>query len=87
MILFPAILRGNYGVQGPIQVMEMEHESAGEALRLLRAFTNDYTAPAHACRTYRALYEGLQELEADLHLHIHLENNILFRRVQLMKVA
>jgi regulator of cell morphogenesis and NO signaling len=87
IILFPAILRGQFNVNGPIQVMEMEHESAGEALRLLRAMTNGYTAPAHACRTYRALFEGLAELEADLHLHIHLENNILFPRVQSMKAA
>jgi regulator of cell morphogenesis and NO signaling len=82
LVLFPAILRGEYGVSGPIRVMEMEHESAGEALRLLRSFTNNYTVPEHACRTYRALFEGLQELEADLHIHIHLENNILFPRVQ-----
>jgi regulator of cell morphogenesis and NO signaling len=85
IILFPAILRGNYAVSGPIHVMELEHESAGEALRLLRSFTNDYTVPEHACRTYRALFEGLQELEADLHVHIHLENNILFPRVQQLR--
>ena len=73
--------------EGPLGVMEHEHENAGEALRLLRASTNGYTAPEHACRTYRALYQALEELEADLHMHIHLENNILHARVRAMAAA
>ena len=73
--------------EGPISVMEHEHENAGEALRLLRESTNGYTAPEHACRTYRALFQALEELEADLHMHIHLENNILHARVRAMAAA
>ncbi len=65
-------------VSNPIRCMESEHESAGQALAELRRITSGYTPPAHACATYRALYAGLEELERDLHLHIHLENNILF---------
>jgi regulator of cell morphogenesis and NO signaling len=65
-------------VGGPIQVMEMEHESAGNALRQLRQISSDYQPPEDACNTYRALLDGLKTLEADLHEHIHLENNILF---------
>jgi len=42
--------------------------------------TGGFHPPPHACDTYRALYAGLQELERDLHQHIHLENNILFPR-------
>jgi regulator of cell morphogenesis and NO signaling len=72
---------------GPLSVMEHEHENAGEALRQLRESTNGYTAPEHACRTYRALFEALAELEADLHMHIHLENNILHARVRAMAAA
>lgn len=67
-------------VDGPISVMEMEHESAGEALRQMRQVTSDYQVPADGCTTYRALLGGLKEMEADLHQHIHLENNILFPR-------
>ena len=65
-------------VHNPIGVMEHEHESAGNALREMRRWTADYTVPADGCQIYRALFEGLQTLEADLHEHIHLENNILF---------
>jgi regulator of cell morphogenesis and NO signaling len=65
-------------VGGPIQVMEMEHESAGNALRELRRISADYRPPEDACNTYRALLDGLKTLESDLHQHIHLENNILF---------
>lgn len=65
-------------VNNPIQVMEHEHDSAGAALRRMRELTSGFQPPGDACTTYRALLSGLQELEADLHLHIHKENNILF---------
>jgi regulator of cell morphogenesis and NO signaling len=67
-------------VNNPIRVMEYEHDSAAAALREMRRITGDYSPPPDACATYRALFDGLQALEADLHLHIHLENNILFPR-------
>lgn len=67
-------------VQNPIVQMECEHENAGGALEELRQLTDDYTLPDDACPSFAALYEGLQQLEADLHNHIHLENNILFPR-------
>lgn len=67
-------------IANPIAVMEKEHVNAGGALVDLRALTHDYQLPAYACTTVRALYAGLQALEADLHVHIHLENNILFPR-------
>ena len=72
-------------VRNPIRVMEMEHDSAGEALVEMRAITSDYTPPEDACATFRALYAGLEEMEADLHRHIHLENNILFPRAALLE--
>jgi regulator of cell morphogenesis and NO signaling len=80
-ILFPMILagRGPY-VSGPVQVMEMEHEEHGANLARTRSLTHDFALPADACPTWRALYLRLQELEADLMDHIHLENNILFPR-------
>lgn len=67
-------------VANPIRVMEMEHDSAGDALARMRKLTDGYTPPADACNGYRALLAGLAELEQDLHLHIHKENNILFPR-------
>lgn len=80
-ILFPMIQAGKGGMaEGPISVMEHEHESAGSALAHLRAITNDYEVPEGACNTWRALWHGLAALEEALHQHIHLENNILFPR-------
>lgn len=67
-------------LQNPIAVMEDEHDSAGRALRRLRDLTGGYTPPHDACNTYRAWLDGLAELEADLHEHIHKENDILFPR-------
>ncbi len=72
-------------VQNPIKMMVMEHDSAGEILRELRSITSDYKAPEDACTSYRTLYTGLMEFEADLHQHIHLENNILFPRAIAME--
>jgi len=66
--------------RNPIRQMEHEHESAGQALAQLREVTRDYSPPADACPTFAAMYEELQRMEADLHQHIHLENNILFPR-------
>ena len=65
-------------VKNPLRVMFLEHDSAGAALGRIRSLTNTYTPPEDACATFRAFYWGLAELEHDLHLHIHLENNILF---------
>ena len=67
-------------VQNPIHMMTTEHDSAGEALRQMRSLSSDYAPPADACVSYQTLYRALADLEADLHQHIHLENNILFPR-------
>jgi regulator of cell morphogenesis and NO signaling len=69
-------------VANPIHMMEDEHESAGRALAQVRAITGNFEVPDYACVTYRALMNGLAELETDLHMHIHLENNILFPRAE-----
>jgi regulator of cell morphogenesis and NO signaling len=65
-------------IENPIRQMMLEHDHAGVVLADIRRLTGNYRLPADACQTFAALYEGLQALEADLHEHIHLENNILF---------
>ena len=81
VILFPTIARrAGAHVAGPVSVMELEHEHHKGDLQTIRALTHDLTPPAEACTTWRALYTGLQQLEQELMEHIHLENNILFRR-------
>ncbi|MEN6496732.1 MAG: iron-sulfur cluster repair di-iron protein [Thermoguttaceae bacterium] len=67
-------------VRSPIHQMEHEHDSAGRTLEMLRQVTGNYRLPDDACPTFAAMYDELQQLEADLHQHIHLENNILFPR-------
>jgi regulator of cell morphogenesis and NO signaling len=74
-------------VSNPIRMMESEHESAGDALAQIRSITNDFALPEYACVTYKALMRSLEELEKDLHVHIHLENNILFPRAEAMEAA
>lgn len=72
-------------VQNPVAMMEHEHDSAGNALRAMRKASEDYSAPEDACFSYRTLYSALAAFEADLHQHIHLENNILFPRAIAME--
>jgi regulator of cell morphogenesis and NO signaling len=67
-------------VANPIRRMEHEHDDAGNALARLRELTHAFRVPEGACNTYRAMLDGLRELEQDLHQHIHKENNILFPR-------
>lgn len=94
MMLFPAIERFEAAVQrgtmlppppfgsirNPIAVMEREHVSADVAFGKIRELTRGFQPPSDACPTYGAMLDGLQAMSADLHIHIHLENDILFPR-------
>ena len=101
MVLFPYIVRmeesviqkepvlpAPFGtVANPVAMMEHEHDSAGTALRSIRKASSGFVAPADACISYQTLYKALDAFEADLHQHIHLENNILFPRAIAMERA
>ena len=94
MVLFPYIVRMEESViekepvvpppfgsvQNPVAMMMHEHDSAGDALRAMRQASAGYTPPGDACVSYQTLYQALADFEANLHQHIHLENNILFPR-------
>lgn len=66
-----------------IDELESEHTAAGESIARIRTLTSDFTAPEWACNTFRILFKELEAFESDLHHHVHLENNILFRKAQL----
>jgi regulator of cell morphogenesis and NO signaling len=70
---------GPFGtVLHPVRVMEADHEVVGHLVSQLRTLTSDYQPPEDACTTYRLCYDELARFEADLHQHVHLENNVLF---------
>lgn len=87
-VLFPAIRtmetetgpRGGASLDMPIRCMMHEHDDAGAALSQMRQLTEEFTPPPDACGSYRVMLAGLQDLEADMHAHVHKENNILFPR-------
>ncbi len=71
----------NFGsVKNPIEAMMEEHTTEGDRFRKIEELSNNYTPPEDACNTYKVAIALLNEFEQDLHLHIHLENNILFPR-------
>jgi regulator of cell morphogenesis and NO signaling len=89
-VLFPAIRALEAGpatfgfgsVTNPIRVMTTEHETVGDLLRHLRAATNGYRVPSDGCASYQLLYQRLEHLEADTHLHVFKENSVLFPLAQ-----
>lgn len=72
-------------INNPIDMMMHEHDDEGERFKTISAITNQYQPPSDACNTYKVTYAMLQEFENDLHLHIHLENNILFPKASEME--
>lgn len=82
--VFPAIASLVPGTAGDAQLaarigdLVVEHTALGAKLEQLRELTSGYTTPEDGCASYRSLYERLAHLESDTHIHIHLENNVLF---------
>lgn len=67
-------------IKNPVAMMMNEHITEGERFLRIRELSNNFTAPADGCNTYKAAYAALADYERDLHLHIHLENNLIFER-------
>jgi regulator of cell morphogenesis and NO signaling len=90
--LFPMVRRlaassGAPGVDRPelvarIEALAAEHETVGDLLDELHRVTSGYDTPTDGCASYAACYEALAHLEADTHLHVHKENNVLFPAVR-----
>jgi regulator of cell morphogenesis and NO signaling len=88
-VVFPAISRlekaqapTSFGsFVEPVAQLRAEHDAVGVLFKEIRSLTGGYAAPEDACGSYRAMLKGLEEMELDLHEHIHKENNILFPRL------
>lgn len=74
-------------VQSPVQAMKADHRDEGDQLTRMSVLSNQYTPPADGCSTYAVTYKLLDEYEKDMHLHIHLENNILFEKAIALEEA
>ena len=68
----------NQSIRKIINVLELDHQTAGGVTEKVRELMNDYKAPEDACTTYTLLLQRLESFEKDLHIHVHLENNVLF---------
>lgn len=51
------------------------------AIRALQDLTHGFKAPRDGCRTWAALYAGLEALTNELLRHIHIENDLLSPRL------
>jgi len=85
-VLFPAIKKAVSDsdpivrkiIASEIARMEGEHDFAGGAMDKINVISNQYALPEDACNTYRVAFQLLEQFEDDLHVHVHLENNILY---------
>ena len=68
-----------------ISVMEDEHQVEGERFGKISLLTNNYSCPPDGCTTFQVTYQSLKEFETDLHRHIHLENNLLFKKAVILE--
>jgi regulator of cell morphogenesis and NO signaling len=67
-------------IQNTIDLMEAEHQTEGMRFEKISLFSNTFTCPPDGCNTFQVTYQTLKDFEQDLHRHIHLENNILFKK-------
>ena len=74
-------------LKAELSQMVDEHEVAGSLMADIRELSNEFTPPQDACATYRILYQNLAGFEEDLHKHVHLENNILFKKMERLIAA
>lgn len=72
-------------VDNPIKVMESEHDNAGNLMSKINSLSGGFSPPKDACTTFKVLYNELKEFEDDLHVHVHLENNILFPKAKVLE--
>jgi regulator of cell morphogenesis and NO signaling len=92
-ILFPAIkdalktgsALSEETIKSEIARMSKEHEFAGDAMDRINKLSSGYLLPADACNSYLVTFKLLEEFEDDLHIHVHLENNILYPKALLIK--
>jgi regulator of cell morphogenesis and NO signaling len=85
-VLFPAIkevLKNNSvearaTIKSEISRMNDEHEFAGGTMDRINEITSNYLVPEDGCNTYNVAFKLLHQFEDDLHVHVHLENNILY---------
>lgn len=64
-----------------IRKLSEEHEFAGGAMDKINSITMGYKVPSDGCNTYNVSFRLLEQFEDDLHVHVHLENNILFPKI------
>jgi regulator of cell morphogenesis and NO signaling len=69
-------------IKASLEKLYTEHEEIGDAVHEIRHLANDYAIPEDACNTFTVTYRKLKEFEDDLHMHVHLENNILFLKAE-----
>ena len=91
-VLFPAIKEvkktqsaaARNTIASEISRMSGEHEFAGGAIDFINELTGNYAVPEDACNTYLVTMKLLNQFEDDLHIHVHLENNILYPKALLL---
>ena len=94
MLVFPPLKKAvatsdsvPVGLGDLLQELVDDHTREGDRMAKIREITSNYTTPADGCATYRAAFMALEEFEADLHKHVHLENHVLFQKAKNLQAS
>ncbi len=68
-------------IRNPVSILEDEHREALQLLSEIRKITRGFEAGPDSPEEYKKLMESFKEFEKDLHMHLHIENNILFPKI------
>lgn len=81
-IVFPLIKKGNFAeAQTLCRSMILEHDNQGMKLKNLVLFMSKHPLPVDACGTWTMLYTYVNKFISEMIDDIHLENNILYKKV------
>ncbi|MCC6394408.1 MAG: hemerythrin domain-containing protein [Bryobacterales bacterium] len=72
-------------IANPIGILREDHEGESRQIGRMLDWIGNYSGPPSTAHIFDPLFDRLQALDADMRLHVHLEDEILFPRVRLLE--
>jgi regulator of cell morphogenesis and NO signaling len=67
---------------GLIKTLELEHTQSVSTLRNIKCLLHNLETAPEISQEYHKLMKAFKTFEADFHMHIHIENNVLFPKIK-----
>ncbi|MES2555762.1 MAG: DUF542 domain-containing protein [Bacteroidota bacterium] len=72
-------------IRNPLLLLKEEHAAISELLKIVKQTAGNFTVSKTSSESYRLLLLRFKEFEIDFHMHLHIENNILFPKLLAME--